>query len=878
MRRVLLAVSFGLLALGFVNAQEAFYIYRNDGDFNGFFYNEVIEMRQSKIGVDSVEYDKWVTQEVVLADTIYRIPLAAIDSIGFQQPEIKLNPRVKFIEQEGMSPYLRDVSGICMAFENLPTNMVPQVGDVWIGLKSDACAELYEPYMGGSFSLVVERINQEDGWTYAYGHPVNQISDVFEQYITVEELAIDENNQVHRRIAGCTPDGMPRRIKQDEGHGEINLIDFNSTISHSWKIPGDSTEVDLSADLNLKLRLRAAYNIQWYRMIIKITPDLLARVKPSVGISVKREFKAKLSDIIPLPKGIPFPATPPIFELCPMPTLFMNASGKLEGRINLPQVGLGVGMDIVIDSWGIPFPVMGYVHLAEDEPEEPTPEMLDLSAEIKLSGTIYTGVEFQLAVNTNSWFEKILQAGIGMHFTAGPKDVAEISFSHSFVDEENTPDLYYLLSSGKITHTWLSLGFNAGAKAKVGWDDPNEVTFLEANEDCFTKTIRLAPAFDQTEIVYAGTKAYATLKPKPDILLLYHDIKAGLFHASDRENPVSILGNWDKVVLFEEDDLTVAVPLSELRADEAYYVAPIVSGQGNTFVVGSAEAAVVPPLFMQGDTTSMLHFNALGTNEQSVSFTTNCPPERISVWGDGYEQHINYVKLDTLDLKKGKYQVRFKARPNRLLLAKAELAATDIISPGIGLVGQMGSSKYYHFAMKQDDNTDFSNVRVTVSGTFGYKENIGGQLYDFSADASYDGKVNVQKSGNTIVMSGTTTENEGDYIRTNTLQMTLEYQVLDSTTILQDKDQFMASGIITTKYTLNGIVTGTTSVSFEDVEGYGDNINGARFGCADGYRGRVTSGSYYRRDIDGTTSSGSMNANLYSGMGGSITVKLAGEQ
>ena len=106
MRRVLLAVSFWLLALGFVNAQEAFYIYRNDGDFNGFFYDEVVEMRYSKIGVDSVEYDKWVTQEVVLADTIYRIPLGAIDSIGFEQPEIRLNPNIKFVEREGYSPYL----------------------------------------------------------------------------------------------------------------------------------------------------------------------------------------------------------------------------------------------------------------------------------------------------------------------------------------------------------------------------------------------------------------------------------------------------------------------------------------------------------------------------------------------------------------------------------------------------------------------------------------------------------------------------------------------------------------------------------------------------------------------------------------------------
>ena len=46
-------LTIGLLLIGsLAQAQEAFYIYRNDGDFNGFFYDEVVEMRQSKIGVD----------------------------------------------------------------------------------------------------------------------------------------------------------------------------------------------------------------------------------------------------------------------------------------------------------------------------------------------------------------------------------------------------------------------------------------------------------------------------------------------------------------------------------------------------------------------------------------------------------------------------------------------------------------------------------------------------------------------------------------------------------------------------------------------------------------------------------------------------------
>jgi hypothetical protein len=140
----------GTLSLG-TYAQEAFYIYRNDGDFNGFFYDEVVEMRQSKIGVDSIVYDKWVTQEVVLADTIYRIPLAAIDSIGFQQPEIKLNPKVKFVERDGYSPYLTMVRERYVAFENLPANLKLHEGDVLIGLPTDQIAATkYEESIGYS--------------------------------------------------------------------------------------------------------------------------------------------------------------------------------------------------------------------------------------------------------------------------------------------------------------------------------------------------------------------------------------------------------------------------------------------------------------------------------------------------------------------------------------------------------------------------------------------------------------------------------------------------------------------------------------------------------------------------------------------------------
>lgn len=61
---------------------EAFYIYRNDGKFNAFFRDEVDSVAYSNYDTDSLYYDEVVTQLVYTPDSIYQIPLAAIDSVN----------------------------------------------------------------------------------------------------------------------------------------------------------------------------------------------------------------------------------------------------------------------------------------------------------------------------------------------------------------------------------------------------------------------------------------------------------------------------------------------------------------------------------------------------------------------------------------------------------------------------------------------------------------------------------------------------------------------------------------------------------------------------------------------------------------------------
>ena len=68
-----LLVSIVLMGLTHLSSQaqginDAFYIYQNDGHFNGFFYDEVIEIRYSKLDTLNLEHSDFVSQEITAGD------------------------------------------------------------------------------------------------------------------------------------------------------------------------------------------------------------------------------------------------------------------------------------------------------------------------------------------------------------------------------------------------------------------------------------------------------------------------------------------------------------------------------------------------------------------------------------------------------------------------------------------------------------------------------------------------------------------------------------------------------------------------------------------------------------------------------------------
>ena len=738
-------------------AQEAFYIYRNDGDFNGFFYDEVIEMRQSKIGVDSIEYDRWVTQEVVLADTIYRIPLAAIDSIGFQQPEIKFNPRVKFMEQEGLCPYVIAANEFGVTFQDLPANLVPQVGDVLIGLPTDSVAK--DKYDEGSFSCVVEQVNDNGGGSLRVtGHAVEQLSDVFEQYITVEQIGVDQRGNIHRRIAGCTPDGFPRaKIQQVSGDAELTLINFESTFTRSWN-PTDNSAIELSAQIGLVVKFRAAFNVTWTRFMASLSQDMVIKAKPALAMSVSQGFDFDSGELLPCDE-ILFPAACPIFGINPIPSLFLRGEGKLEAKLNMPQVRLGVGQHYTIDSdsW---FPVSLGLHLVPDENKEVPADMLDLSGQVAFSGYVQTGMKFSGDIFTASWIKKIFRFALGTYLYAGPKVSGEFVVSADIPTEEGQEfegaSLYETLKQSQLNVALLSLDLEAKGHFSV-FSKEGEKKFFDKNWSFLTDTVVLAPRFKPTSQVEYDNKTGVQIQLKPELghTLGYCWVEIGVFDVPDKPahpiEPVKKIGYFDLTRVTQDrinKGFFVECPYNDLEA-KTHTAAPIVHVGGvGEFILWENAAHFMPPYSLQVD-TSYLSFGAKSDLKQTITIHTNAPKDNINY---SFGTWLTVDSLQTVSAATGTYRLYVTAEQNTTLFDRR---GTGNEALTITLAGALSNGQTYSVELYQAA-PDLSNVQVGGRGFWHYLGDDG--WYD-GYNTEYRGAVTATRSGdNTVIIDGTYTE------------------------------------------------------------------------------------------------------------------------
>ena len=269
--------------------QFAIYNYRNDGDFNAWLDIDVEKITYSCTDLDGVEHDDIVVQEVWTPDSVYRIPISAIDSIGFRAPKPEMKEGIFHITEDHL-PYAVSVEDLTVTFRSsIPTSLLPSIGQVVI---SDVYDEPFEIGFAGRVKNVVN----SNGTITVICEEVG-LGDVYDQLIYVGKTNAYEDEADYSKASRA-----PRKIKiYDNGVIDVPLGKFSLKVSD-----GSDASVELSAKPSLTVDYLVAYNVKGVQNQFKV----VAKPKVEYGLDYKIKVKKSKSledylAFIPIETGVP---------------------------------------------------------------------------------------------------------------------------------------------------------------------------------------------------------------------------------------------------------------------------------------------------------------------------------------------------------------------------------------------------------------------------------------------------------------------------------------------------------------------------------------------------------------------------------------------
>ena len=409
-----------------VRAQDAFYIYQNDGHFDGFFYDEIEKISYSFLDTLGIEHNEIVSQEIITADSIYRIMLSAIDSVGFVQPEVKYNPRVRRVEEVNTRYAIgwneeTNILGITVRNnKNIRDEELPHPGDVFVNFSIDN---------GWAVKVLSITKNPASDNYYTYYdvacEPVTDISDIFQQFVTVEEYGYDdEGNLARRRVAGrpdLTVGQFPRRASHGTWEGDI----FNFAISgHIPIYATDDLNITLDPSIEGKLHVKTAWNLSWLGdKYIGITSKL------KFGVGLAFTVDGKLKDFFPSGIGklgsIPVPATCPILIIDCGPDAFLRGEAHAKFSLATPNLNGSMWAKLELKNWK-PSMDMGFGN-SDDGSEFKSVDNSNYGFSMSFNGFIQTGMLFPMKFKSLPILKRICDVEVGGQWFVGPKVSADLS-------------------------------------------------------------------------------------------------------------------------------------------------------------------------------------------------------------------------------------------------------------------------------------------------------------------------------------------------------------------------------------------------------------------------------------------------------------------
>ena len=465
---------------------EAFYIYQNDGHFDGFFYDEIVKMNFSFLDTLGIEHDEIVSQEIVTADSTYRFMLSAIDSIGFVQPEIKYNPRMRVYPKDELFNYLRGSDTFEQTWFNFdkytPVELLPNVGDVFVYFATDI-------YHG--FSVKVTAVNKNDDGSFrVLCTPVTDINDIFQQLITVEEYGYDDGgNMISRRVAGH-PDLTIGKAKKADGTWEGDIFNF-SLNGHLPFYATDDLTISVDPSIEGKLHLKTVWNLSWFGdKYIGITSKL------KFGVGLGFSVDGKIKDFFPSGIGklgsIPVPATSPILIIDCGPDVFLRGEAHVNFKMSTPKLNGAMWSKLELKNW-IPSIDMGFGN-SDDGSKFESVDKTSAGITMSLNGFIQGGMLFPLKFKSLPLLRKICDVEVGGQWFVGPKVSADFTLDMTTMPW-NDVATYNQLKNITLGLHLLDADFEVKAKAET-LAGVSDVTLADGSISIFPPLdVKLVPEF-----------------------------------------------------------------------------------------------------------------------------------------------------------------------------------------------------------------------------------------------------------------------------------------------------------------------------------------------------------------------------------------------
>lgn len=295
---------------------NALYIYRNDGKFNAFFYSEIDSITTSKSDELGNVYDEYKSQIVWTQDSVYWIPLEAIDSVSLCKPQNKYSSGVRKMDE--LLPYITEVNGLSFNLSpTTPANLMPKKGQV---LLYESFEDKKFPYgFAGSVSSINNLIINCDSVTL---EDVYEDFTCFGEYIAVEEA---ESSSARKFF-------VPKKVDVDVNGKYSTAIDISGTLRN------DTTSAGLFVTVKGSLALDIRVICRFHKGQL---PYIEATCNPHAKIGIESGIKGSLSnkefyrEVFMVP--IPIPNSPLMVAITGGPvakaTLEASLTASTEGEL-----------------------------------------------------------------------------------------------------------------------------------------------------------------------------------------------------------------------------------------------------------------------------------------------------------------------------------------------------------------------------------------------------------------------------------------------------------------------------------------------------------------------------------------------------------------